>query len=209
MSKLILLERLQEFTETATGDLLLPVEMQEDDLSPPAPRAPAVYLMDLPQLADYERKAPYILHQVLTGKDAFTPDSRAGTQNPESTAVVRSVFCVYHPDRQQGGLALLSLMERLRTALLRLPVLGDQFRLDLREGLNSLVYQDDLGAKPFYLGELLSVWCCPFVQRLDTLSLTGSLPTQDPWNCQSQQTITRTGGIHYGKAETWPRIDST
>lgn len=184
MSKVILLERLKEFTLSVTQDLRLPVEMQEDDPRQPKPRPPAVFLMDLPQLADYERKAPYILHQIVTGKDAYTLVSKACSQAPDSTALVRSVFCVFHPDRQQGGMALLSLMEQLRIALLEQPVLGKQFTLDLNEGLNSLVYQDDTGAKPFYLGELLTLWHCPFSRRTDTLPLTGSLPAQDPLRVQ-------------------------
>lgn len=163
MTKVILLKELKAFTSDVTGDLLLPVCPTEEDEAPPPPRPPGVYRMRLPKLRDAERKAPYILHQVITGKDI----QAAGMKAPEASAVVRTVFCVYHENEEEGALALLNLMERLRIALLERVVVGNQFKLDLKAGLESLVYPEDAMQRsaPYYLGETLSVWNLPGVER--------------------------------------------
>lgn len=157
MTKVILLERLREFTQAAVGELLLPVRAQkagEKAQSRPA----AVYLMRLPDGTSAVKKAPYILHQALTGKDA-----QSSGHWPEATATVRSVFCVYSENEQEGGLALLGLMERLRVELLKRVVIGRQFELDLQAGLETLLYTEDTA--PYYLGEMLSVWKLPAIER--------------------------------------------
>ena len=142
--------------------MLLPVRPTEEESAPP-PRPPGVYRMRLPQFRDATRKAPYILHQAITGKDA----QAAGMRVPESSAVVRTVFCVYHEDGEEGALALLNLMERLRIALLEQVVLGKQFRLDLKAGLEALAYPDDAEPRsaPYYLGEMISTWSLPGIER--------------------------------------------
>ena len=58
---------------------------------------------------------------------------------------------------------LLNLMERLRIYLLKQVVIGGQFQLDLKAGLESLVYPDDTA--PYYAGEMLSTWILPAVER--------------------------------------------
>ena len=68
-----------------------------------------------------------------------------------------------HHDEQEGGLALLNLMERLRIALLEQRSIGKQFRLDLEAGLESLVYPEDTA--PYYAGEMISVWKLPVIER--------------------------------------------
>ena len=75
---------------------------------------------------------------------------------------MRSAFCVYNENEEEGGLMLLNLMERLRIALLRKVVIGRQFKLDLEAGLDTLVY-DTAGrpTHPYYLGEMISVWKLP------------------------------------------------
>ena len=62
---------------------------------------------------------------------------------------------------------LLNVMERLRIALLEQVVIGKQFRLDLKEGLESLAYPDDASSStaPYYLGEMVSQWKLPPVGR--------------------------------------------
>ena len=186
MSKVILLERLKERTEQATGGLLLPVAVQQGDPEQPAPRAAGVFQARLPDSGAAKKKAPYILHQIVTGKD-----SQAQGLPLAAVATVRSVFCVYHPDEQQGGIALLSLMEQLRLALLQWPVLGRQYVLDLQAGLETLVYPEDLA--PYYAGEMLSVWKMPPVARLDTAQATGGLPLRDPWGQRGEEMITWEG----------------
>ena len=158
MTKVILLEQLKEFSQAATHDLLLPVTQQKEDKESPADRAAAVYRMRIPDGRAATKKAPYILHLIITNKDIQLPG-----QSPEATAVVRTIFCVYHKDEQEGGLVLLNLMERLRIALLEQVVIGKQFRLNLKAGLEGLVYQEDTA--PYYAGEMVSVWDLPIIER--------------------------------------------
>ena len=80
-----------------------------------------------------------------------------------SSAKVRSICCVYNDDEQEGGLMLLNLMERIRVALLRQVVIGEQFTLDLEAGLEVLVYPDDTA--PYFVGEMISTWILPPVER--------------------------------------------
>lgn len=153
MTKVVLLEALRNATIEATKDLLLPVAQQKEDKEPPQPRAAGVYRMRLPDGTAAKKKAPYVLHQIITGKDA----------QDKSTAMVRTIFCVYHPDEQEGGLALLNLMERLRIAILEQGVIGKQFRLDTDAELEQLVYPED--SAPYYAGEMISVWKLPVIER--------------------------------------------
>lgn len=158
MTKVILLEQLAQYTREKTRDLLLPVARQKEDKAPPTDRAAQVYCTRLPDSTAAKKKAPYILHQIITGKDSQGPGGPV-----DSLATVRTIFCVYHPDEQEGGLALLNLMERLRIGLLEDRLIGKQFRLDLGSGLESLVYPENLA--PYYSGELISVWRMPIIER--------------------------------------------
>lgn len=190
MTKVILLKELTAFTRAAVQGILLPVRPQEEDLTPPPLRSPGIYQMRLPKLRDATRKAPYILHQVLTGKDI----QQAGVR-PEASAVVRTVFCVYHENEEQGALSLLNLMEELRIALLERPVLPGPFVLDLKAGLEALAYPDDSEPRtaPYYLGEMISTWKLPPVGRLDAARVVrGELPW-DPGAAHLRETIATKG----------------
>lgn len=159
MTRTVLLEHLRDLTEEATAGVLLPVRRQKGDGESLLPRPAKIYLMGLPEAAAATKKAPYILHQIVTGKDTQKP----GDFQPEAQAVVRSIFCVYHEDGQEGSLALLGLMERVRIALLERVVIGKQFKLDLSAGLETLVYPDDTA--PYYIGEVVSTWELPGITR--------------------------------------------
>ncbi|MCI8921130.1 MAG: hypothetical protein HFE88_04545 [Acutalibacter sp.] len=151
MTKQNFLEALCAFTRETLKDLILPVEMQEEDEEPPAPRAPEVHEMGLPDYTSAEKKLPYVIHQVITAKDVWP----AG-QQPKSHVVVRSVFGVYHPDSQEGPLALLGMIERIRLGFWRQRVIGKQFKLDVTQGLEYLIYEKQF--PPYYAGEMLSTW---------------------------------------------------
>lgn len=158
MTKVILLEQLKVLTEAAVKDIILPVAQQKEDKAPPLPRPAEVYRTRLPDSYSAKKKAPYILHQILTGKDSQQPG-----QFESAEATVRTIFCVYDPDEQEGGLALLNIMERLRIALLEKRLIGRQFELKLDAGLESLVYPEDTA--PYYLGEMISTWKMPTIER--------------------------------------------
>lgn len=157
MTRIILLERLRDFTREATADLIMPTRIQKAD-EKQGYRTVDIYLMRLPDGTAATKKAPYVLHQLITGMDRQPQGQRA-----ESTAKVRSICCVYSDDEQEGGLMLLNLMERMRIALLKQVVIGNQFTLDLDAGLETMVYPDDTA--PYFVGEMLSTWELPAVER--------------------------------------------
>lgn len=174
MTKVILLEALKKFTLEATKDIVMPVEPQEEDEGQPAPRPAQIFGMNLPDGASYQREAPYILHQIINSKDVHPP----GQIQPIGTAIIRSVFCVYHEDGQEGGLLLLNLMERMRIALMKQVVIGGQFTLDLREGLDALFYTEKTA--PFFGGEMISQWRMKSIEReLNQWQGTEQIPFQN------------------------------
>ncbi len=158
MTRSILLDRLKEFTESAVKDILLPVMQQKEDKTPPDDRCAEVYRMRLIKSSAAKKAAPYIIHQIITGKDAQPIGERIS-----AVATVRSIFCVYNENEEEGALSLLNLMERLRMALLRQVVIGKQFQLDLASGVELLVYPDD--THPFYAGEMMTTWKIPAIER--------------------------------------------
>lgn len=186
-TKVGLLYELKEFTENATGKMLLPVKRQSKDEKEPAPRAASVFLARLPDMQSFEKKAPFILHQVVTGEDGIENVNKGtGMQirrEMQSTCVVRSVFCVYCKDEQEGGLLLLNLMEEMRMALLQYPtMLNKVFELDLNERISQMVYPEtgERGTAPYYLGEMVTTWKLPPIKRLDAARVAHGLPPEDP-----------------------------
>ncbi len=167
MTKQNLLEALKAFTEKTVKDLILPVQQQKEDKEPPEPRAAEAHIMGLADFKSAKKKAPYVFHQIITARD-WHPEGRP---YPSSQAVVRSVFAVYHENNQEGQLALLGLMERLRIALLRQVVVGKQFKLDVKEGVEYLIYPDNI--PPFYAGEMISTWILHPVEREVTYGKQG------------------------------------
>ena len=155
--RVALLEELKSFTEASTGELIMPVRLQKGDAGQEC-RAAQVFLMRLPDPKIATKKAPYILHQLITAKD-----QQQNGQRPVSDATVRSIFCVYNDDEQEGGLMLLNLVERLRIDLMKKVVIGKRFKLDLNVGLEFLIYPEDTA--PYYSGEMITRWEIPTVER--------------------------------------------
>ena len=160
LSKVSLLEALKEHTEAVTSDMLLPVRIQKgDDDQTPTERAAEVFIGRLPDTKQSTKKAPYILHQLVNSNNKQIPGEQLA-----SKVIVRSIFCVYCEDEQEGTLYLINLMERMRIALLRNPLIGNNvFECDLQEGLEDLVYPDDTA--PYFLGEMVSTWDLPPIKR--------------------------------------------
>ena len=157
MTRVILLEQLKAFTEASVKDIIMPVSMQKGD-SEQAYRAAEVYKMRLPDGNAAKKKAPYIIHQIITGSDE-QPEGNPVT----SRAVIRSIFTVYNNDEQEGAMMLLNLIERLRIDLMKSVVIGEQFILDLQSGIEYLIYPDNTA--PYFSGEMVSVWEIPAVKR--------------------------------------------
>lgn len=166
MTSNTLLDQLEDFTREHTRDLLLPVQPQEEDEDPPD-RAATVYTPCLPELRSYAQKAPFITHEIVTGKDGAVQRPNGG-KSMQSTTVVRTCFCVYHKNEQEGKRLLLILMERMRIAFLEEVVIGKQFKLDLDAGMERLVYPgnpNQTAVSPFYLGEMITTWQLPIIER--------------------------------------------
>lgn len=157
MTLVNLLEQLKAVTDDAVKDLLLPVRVQKGD-TVTADRPATVYKMRLPDSTSATKKAPYIIHQIVTSKD-----TQPSGQLEAGSAVVRSIFCVYCNDEQEGALHLLNLMERLRIRLLQDVVIGGQFELDLEAGIEVLIYPENTA--PYFAGEMSTTWKMPSVER--------------------------------------------
>lgn len=157
MTKVVLLDVLADFTKQSTKDLIMPTKMQKGDTEQKF-RAADIHKMRLPDSSNATKKAPYIIHQVITGKDTQRPQNR-----PSAETVIRSIFCVYNDNEEEGGLMLLNLMERVRIDLLRSDIIGNQFKIDREAGLETLIYPDDTA--PYYAGEMISTWKLPAVER--------------------------------------------
>lgn len=204
-TKVGLLYALEEFTKRATRDIILPVRRQSRDEQEPKPRTAAVFKTRLPDMESFEKKAPFILHQAVTGGDAIKNVNKGTGQQTRremySICVVRSVFCVYHPDEQEGGLALLNLMEEMRIALLLFPILDKMFELDLEEGISQMVYPEtgERGTAPYYLGEMVTTWKLPPINRLDAARVIHGLPPIDPKAAHCKDILTEKGMETYGK----------
>ena len=120
-------------------------------------RTAAVYKMGLPEADDVQQKVPYILLKFLTGTD----DKKAG-EPEEDSCKVRIIFAVYSEDGQDGPLALLNLILRVRSELKKAGTIGGgQFALELP--LEYIVYQDT--TPPYYMGEMVTNWSMPVTQR--------------------------------------------
>ncbi len=158
MNKLTLLRALKVRTESALADLILPVKPTKEEPEQ-IYRAPWVYLCRLPDGKRTTQFAPYILHTVVNSSDK----QDAGDKVPDSLVNVRSIFCIYDDDEEEGGLALLDAMERIRIDLLRDTILDNTFEIDMQGGVESLVYPDDTA--PFFLGEMMVAWKLPPVKR--------------------------------------------
>jgi len=160
LSKVALLEALKERTKAETSELILPVRIQKgDDAESVKERAAEVFIGRLPDTQQSTKKAPYILHQLVNSNNKQIPGEQL-----TSKVIVRSIFCVYCDDEQEGALYLINLMERMRIALLRNPLIGNNvFECDLQEGLEDLVYPDDTA--PYFMGEMVSTWDLPPIKR--------------------------------------------
>ena len=157
MDRLDLLNSLKSFTEKSISQIYMPMATQKGDTEQ-SYRSADVYLMRLDDSNASKKKVPYIIHQLITGKDAQSEEGKE-----ISTAVVRSIFFVYSADEQKGALMLLTLMERLRIDLLKQIVLDKRYQLDLQQGTECLIYPDETA--PYYGGEMVTNWILPSIQR--------------------------------------------
>ncbi len=157
MVRNVLLENLKELCKDALKNMKLPTAVQKGDTEE-VWRAPDIYLMRLPDLNSWDKKAPYIIIQFLEGQDI----QEEGKQS-KSTALIRFVFAVYDKNAEHGALELLEVMNAIRIRLLSQVIVGREFKLITTEGVNSAVYGSE--SAPYYGGEITCKFNLPPIER--------------------------------------------
>ena len=157
MTKVMLIDALKSFIENSVKDFSLPERVQEGDTEEIF-RAPTVYKLRLDNSGEAKKKAPYIILQLES-----SVDRQPRSENGESAAVIRLIFCVYHENEQEGAMALLNVMEKVRLDLMKTVVIGKCFKLDADKGLESLIYNEDTA--PYYAGEMIGTFFMPAIER--------------------------------------------
>ena len=112
--------------------------------------------MGLPQKDDTTQQVPYILLKVLTGAD-----DKENNQPKSSEVKVRIIIVTYSSDGEQGPLALLNLILRIRERLEKQHIIGGRFCLEYP--FEYIIYQDT--EPPYYMGEIMTNWSIPTIER--------------------------------------------
>lgn len=151
MTPFVLLDELKKFIENKTKDLLSPVMLAHDSKGPKE-REAQVFVMRLKSDADKINKVPYVLLQFIKSEDRQEPGKPV-----ESRCWVRIIAATYAKDEDEGALAMLNLLTRIRIELLREGMVGRQFVLE--SPLEMVIYPDP--PIPYHLGEMMSIWRMP------------------------------------------------
>lgn len=155
MTANMLLDALKEFIQEQTKDIILTVRAKTES-GERKERCADVYTMKLPNKDAETKLIPYILLQFINGKD----EQKEG-EPPQSECNVRIVVATYSEDGGIGATDVLNVLTRIRVALIKKAVISDQF--ELKMPLEYIVYPDDTA--PYYLGEMLSIWRMPTIER--------------------------------------------
>lgn len=156
MTPIILLDRLEEFVREKTKDIKLQVRVRGHNPQEEKERAAEVYKMRLPTKEDQTQKIPYILLQLLTGKD-----DKQEREPEEAMCQIRIVVATYSEDGGQGAYDVLNVILRLRAELEKTGIIGQQFVL--QKPLEYIIYPDS--PQPYYLGEMITNWSIPTIKR--------------------------------------------
>ena len=177
MTRWDFLDAVTEWTKALFKDVLLPKNADPEEIETVDPDALfvedgsamthlSVYRMRLPDYDSLTAPAPYCLHQIVTGVDGYDETGR-----DQSSVLLRSVFCIYHPftddlsiGYDRGAERAMEVAERFRVAVLREGMIANRFVLNLRLGqVETLYYPDDM--RPYYITEVASNWDIPAVRR--------------------------------------------
>lgn len=112
--------------------------------------------MRLPNREAKQTRVPYILLQLLTGKD-----DQQERQPPESTVQVRVVACTYSEDESTGAMDVMNVILRLRSEFQKAGIIGERFVL--QHPLEYLIYPDDTA--PYFFGEMILNFSIPTIKR--------------------------------------------
>lgn len=149
MTAIFFLEALADFVERHTKNIILEVEVEPD--ADKKERPPEVHKMRLPKKEDKIKRIPYILLQLLQGKDEVE----------ESGCVVRIVVATYSEDASKGAYDLLNVILKIKAELERVGMLEDRYVLHFP--LEYLIYPEDNGN--YFFGEMITNWSLPVIKR--------------------------------------------
>lgn len=150
-----LLDDLKVFIEEDLKDYRLPVK-QGERKDQPLERPVEVSSMVMPDPDDDHERVPYIMLQLLNGKD-----ERADSGQMKSQVNVRIVITIFNRDKQEGRLQILHIIQKLRADLLRKGIVGRSF--EVLWPLEYLIYPDETEWN--HLGEMSVMFSVPPVER--------------------------------------------
>lgn len=154
MTPIFLLESVADFIEEKTADILLNVRTRHDAES--KKRKAEVFRMNLPDASDRTSRVPYILVQLINGKDEHQPG-----QIEESIHTIRIVCVTYSEDAQAGSYDVLNLILRLRHELETAGVVNGEYCLEYP--VEYIIYPDN--TPPYFIGEMVTNWSIPAIER--------------------------------------------
>jgi len=155
MTPLQLMKDLKKFIEKKTGHIMLYSKVTPEGEEKKS-RSAKVYLMTLPTKETEEKQlVPYILLQLLTGKD----DQKPG-EKPKASCKIRIVVTTYAKDDNEGVFDVINLITTLRIELEKAGTIGKKYNLLMP--LEYLIYDIDLS--PFYGGEMMTNWSLPPIE---------------------------------------------
>lgn len=149
-----LLDDLQEFIQEVLKDYRLYVKQEGWDGQPPT-RDMEVWQMTAPDPDEERERIPYIVLQLLNGAD-----KRNERGQMESKANVRLIIVIYNPDKLEGRLQIVRIIQKIRYEIWRAGVIGRMFQII---NLEYLIYPDDM--QSYHMGELSTEWTIPPVER--------------------------------------------
>lgn len=155
MTPLNLLDALQKLIRQVTKDIMLQVRAR-DESGNHKERPAEVYKMRIPDKEGDTKLVPYILLQLLTGKD-----DKNGSEPDESICTVRIIVVTYSEDAQKGSIDTLNVITRLRTNLLKIISLDEKFIL--KKPLEYMIYTEDTA--PYFIGEMMTIWRIPTINK--------------------------------------------
>lgn len=155
MTPIVLLDCLESFIKEKTANIKLQVRVMNSSQEEKT-RAAEIYKMGLPSKDAKIQRIPYILLQILTGKD-----DKSGTAPEESICQIRIVVGIYAENDNEGGYDVLNVLLRIRSELKKICIIGGYFAL--QNPLEYIVYPDNIA--PYYFGEMITNWSMPTIQR--------------------------------------------
>lgn len=144
-----LINSLKEFVENSIKDIILPVNDQDGEGL--KPRAAKVHALSLPDKDSTLGAVPYVLLQLLKGKD----------EGEDFTCDIRMVICVYNPNEVDGNWQRLSLVTRIKTDLEKTVLIGKKYLLQMP--VEYLLYDSDTA--PYFVAEIMTTFSLPPVHR--------------------------------------------